>query len=69
MTFINIFKSTEEIKSIIKVSEAKLPKSLQAIYRPNFGTFDNWLKNNREHQEIAYERVTEATKLGWNSQG
>ena len=55
MTFINVFKSGELISNVVKTSDVKLPKSLQVEYKPNFGTFDNWLKNNRDHQMDAYD--------------
>ena len=65
--FINIFKSNTKV-DIAKISSTReetnassLPKSLQVQYKPNFGTFDNWMKNNRDHQNEAFKAIQKAT--------
>ena len=60
MTFINTFKSGEVIKEVTKTSEQKLPSSLTAVYKPSYDTFDNWLKNNRNHQIKAIDATKKA---------
>ena len=57
MPFINVFKSGVKVLEVAKTTEVKLPKSLQVEYKPNFSTFDNWLRNNRDHQADAYDIV------------
>ena len=65
--FINIFKSNTKVDpaKITSTSEetnaTNLPKSLQVQYKPNFGTFDNWMKNNRDHQNDAFKAIQKAT--------
>lgn len=57
MAFINIFKSGTEVAIVEKTEELNpnIPASLQTIYKPNYGTFDNWLRMNRDHQMEAYD--------------
>jgi superfamily II DNA or RNA helicase len=65
--FINIFKSNTKVDlaTVTSTSEetnaTNLPKSLQVQYKPNFGTFDNWMKNNRDHQNDAFKAIQKAT--------
>lgn len=65
--FINIFKSNTKVdlatvtSSSEETNATNLPKSLQVQYKPNFGTFDNWLKNNRDHQNDAFKAIRKAT--------
>lgn len=65
--FINIFKSNTKVDlaNVSSTSEetnaSKLPKSLQVQYKPNFGTFDNWMKNNRDHQNEAFKAIQKNT--------
>src|SRR5574343_2071639 len=65
--FINIFQSNTKVDlaTVPSTSEettaTNLPKSLQVQYKPNFGTFDNWMKNNRDHQNDAFKAIQKAT--------
>ncbi len=63
MAFINIFKSGTEVNLVEKNEELNpnIPKSLQVQYKANFGTFDNWLRMNRDHQMKAYDIATHNT--------
>jgi hypothetical protein len=61
MSFINIFKSGTRVDKVKKSTEStnpNIPKGLQVEYKPNFGTFDNWIKNNRDHQMKAFDVST-----------
>ena len=59
--FINVFKSGTKVETVINKSEetiaSDLPKSLRVEYKPNYATFDNWVRNNREHQMDALELI------------
>ncbi len=65
--FINIFKSKATVNPALvsttseETNASQLPKSLQVQYKPNFGTFDNWVKNNRNHQNEAFKAIQKAT--------
>jgi uncharacterized phage protein (TIGR02220 family) len=79
-TLINArLNSKHKIEDFYKVIDNKCAEwmgtDFQKFIRPEtlFGNkFETYLNQNnikKTNQEIAYERVTEATKLGWNSQG
>lgn len=65
MAFINIFKSTQEVNKVEKTEELNpnIPLALQVQYKANYGTFDNWLRMNRDHQMKAYD-VANKTNIG-----
>jgi superfamily II DNA or RNA helicase len=57
MAFINIFKSGQEVSNVVKTEELNpnIPTSLQVQYKPSFGTFENWMRMNRDHQMEAFD--------------
>lgn len=63
MSFLNIFKSSSKVSKVEHIStiNPNIPKSLQVEYKPNFGTFDNWMRNNRDHQMKAFDLASSNT--------
>jgi len=63
MAFINIFKSGTAVNKVESTQELNpnLPAALQVQYKANYGTFDNWIRMNRDHQMKAYDIATHNT--------